>query len=282
MPITRLSENQVLFSDIFSVKKILTSRWFDVISENDASKLLINEEDYDNPIWNKLYEVFYNANLRTDIKRYLYEGTEPRSLQVRELILDARFHGNSSKFDNTFEWFAWELMKKEFSAFSASFWVELSWIIRPRTWYALWDYDAVSVLRNLQLAYLECKSGDYDHESIMKCYDRMVLLNAEFSIFFCIKNIDEEVLKWLSTKINTGGITAMHYLCSIANWENKVYEIANCYIMDISWDMVEKVRIILRTNAAKINQLHYGMSMDDDGYRAIGLEYQAIDIVRYS
>ncbi|MBK8404743.1 MAG: hypothetical protein IPL25_11830 [Saprospiraceae bacterium] len=69
------------------------------------------------------------------------------------------------------------------------------------------DFDSLVVLRDTNLAYFECKAGSFDFNSIRRCYvRRMQMLNYQYSILFCVDNIDEVKLKWEISKIKVPGL----------------------------------------------------------------------------
>ncbi|MBK6822582.1 MAG: hypothetical protein IPG87_06170 [Saprospiraceae bacterium] len=111
-----------------------------------------------------------------------------------------------SRFDNTFEWYAGELMIRKFAAFSASHGVTIKDLKRNSNEKESGDFDSLVVLRDTNLAYFECKAGSFDFNSIRRCYVRMQMLNCQYSILFCVDNIDEEKLKWEISKIKIAGL----------------------------------------------------------------------------
>ncbi|MBK6821930.1 MAG: hypothetical protein IPG87_02675 [Saprospiraceae bacterium] len=60
-----------------------------------------------------------------------------------------------------------------------------------------------------------------------------------------------------------------------------IYELHNCYIIDMSGDVETKLRTALRINAAKINQLHHGIGMDDQTYKELGYKRETLDVQIY-
>ncbi|MCX6222845.1 MAG: hypothetical protein NTZ69_17905 [Bacteroidia bacterium] len=283
MPPTLVNPNDINTRQLFSVKQILLSRGFEVINEDTSEKLLITEENIYDAIWVKIFNVFNDYGFRTELKNFLYNQNEVTSIEVKEIVTHPKFVRERSRFDNTFEWFAGELMIKKFAAFSASFGVTIRDIMRNTTATSAGDYDSLVVLRNTNLAYFECKAGGFDNSAIMKCYERMLSLNCEYSILICVKNIEEEQIIWECSKVIVP-VTNGHDFNKIyikGRELDIIYDLHNCYIIDLSRNFENKIRTILRVNAAKINQLHYGMSFDNDTFNKLGYEVQTLDSKHY-
>lgn len=283
MPPTLISQNQINTRQLFSVKQILLSRGFEVTNEDTNEKLLITEENSYDEIWVKIFKVFNDYRLRTELKNFLYWQNEVTSFEVKEIVAHPKFVKEYQRFDNTFEWFAGELMIKRFAAFSASFGVTIRDIMRNTTTTSAGDYDSLVVLRNTNLAYFECKAGGFDNLAIMKCYERMLSLNCEYSILICVENIDEKKIIWDCSKVKVP-VTNGHDLNKIyikGRELDIIYDLHNCYIIDLSRNIENKIRTILRVNAAKINQLHYSIGVSKDTFNKLGYEVQTLDSQRY-
>ena len=284
MPPTKLNPNQINTRQLFGVKQILLSRGFEVIQEDNYEKLLVSEENMYDEIWLKLFNVFNDFILRTELKRFLYEKTDVTSHEVKEIISHSKFVREYQRFDNTFEWFAGELMIKRFAAFSASFGIKIRDIMRNSTATEAGDYDALVVLRDTNLAYFECKAGSFDNTSIIKCYERMLSLNCEYSILFCAENIDEAKILWDTSRVKIP-IVGGHSLTKInikGRTQDVVYDFHNCYIIDMSGNIENKIRTALRVNAAKINQVHFFLGLDDKTYGQLGYDLKNLDSQTYT
>lgn len=284
MPPTLLSPTQLNLRELFSVKSILLSRGFEVTHTDGVEKLLLAEENQYDEIWIELYNIYNDSKFRTELKKYLYDKITPKSNQVIRLVNHPKFINEYQRFDNTFEWFAGELMIKKFAAFSASFGVTVRDIIRNTTGNASGDYDSLVVLRDTNLAYFECKAGGFDNDSILKCYERMLSLNCQYSILFCVTNIDEDKLVWDTQKVKIP-IVNLHSLNKIhIKGKNKdiIYELNNCYILDMADNIENKLRTILRINTAKINSMHYTMAPGNDFFEMLGYVISTIDTTSYN
>ena len=283
MPPTVISQRQINTRELFSVRQILLSRGFEVRHVDSVNKLLLNEENQNEEIWKILYSVFYSTKLRTELKAFLYKKEKIESELVIQLTKHFAFVNEFRRFDNTFEWFAGELMIQKFAAFSADYGVTIKNVIRNSTGNDAGDYDCLVVLRDTKIAYFECKAGSYDDTAISKCYERMLALNCEYSVLFCNEPINEKNLIWATSKVRIP-VTNMHYLNKVnikGNRTDSIYDLQNCYFMDTSGNIENKLRTVLRINSAKINHLHYGIALGLDTYGKLGYDITSIDEIRY-
>jgi len=244
---------------------------------------LIKESNWEDEIWEKLYIVFDNYKLRKDLKQFLYQKKDIQTNEVKEITKHSKFVNEYQRFDNTFEWFAGEMMIKKFSAFSASFGIEIKNIKRNSTNTSAGDYDSLVVLRDMNLAYFECKAGSFDESAIQKCYERMLSLNCEYSILFCVEDLNKDNIKWKSSKVKIPVVNG-HQLNMIFvkdNPKDLIYDLHNCYIIDMKGSIENKIKTILRVNAAKINQLHYGIGIDKETFKNLGYIVETLNNQQY-
>lgn len=284
MPPTLITPRQLYTRELFSVRQILLSRGFEVTSTDTVEKLLLTEENPYDEIWKILYHIYFDTKLRIELKDFLYKKKAIQSEQLSILTNHPKFVNEYNRFDSTFEWFAGELMIEKFAALSAAFGVTVKDVIRNSTGTKAGDYDSIVVLRDTKIAYFECKAGGYDDASIMKCYERMLALNCEFSILFCSEPIDEGKLIWETSKVRIP-VVNVHQLCKInvkGNLRDTIYDLHNCYFVDTTANIENKLRTVLRINNAKINQLHFGFGLVNETYGQLGYEVTSISNQRYS
>ncbi len=143
-------------------------------------------------IWKTLYNIYKTTKLRIELKKYLYKNIVPESEEIIRIINHPKFVKEQKRFDKTFEWYAGELMINRFAAFSEAFGVKIKDIQRNSTGAESGDFNSLVVLRDTSLAYFECKAGTFDESSILRCYERMLSLNCEYSILFCVEKINEK------------------------------------------------------------------------------------------
>jgi len=104
------------------------------------------------------------------------------------------------------------------------------------------NYDALGVLRNLRLAYFECKSGSFDETDVLKCYERMQSLNCDFSILIGQQSFEDDKLKWISQKLRLPLLHnhTMDRINIAGNITDLIYDFNNCYLIDMSGDLINK------------------------------------------
>lgn len=284
MPPTLLSPRQINTRELFSVRQILISRGFEVTHTDTVEKLLLSEENQYDEIWKTLYSIYFDTKLRNELKDFLYKKKAIQSEPLIKLTNHPTFVNEYKRFDNTFEWFAGELMIEKFAALSAAFGVTVKNVIRNSTGNEAGDYDSLVVLRDTKIAYFECKAGSYDNISIIKCYERMLALNCEYSVLFCIEAIDETKLIWDTSKVRIP-VSSGHGLSKInvkGNLQDIIYDLHNCYIVDTTGNVENKLRTVLRINSAKINRLHFGIGLGIETYGQLGYDMTSIDQQYYT
>lgn len=278
-----IDPKQINTKSLFSVDKILLSRGYKVTKENDTSKLLLTEANMSAEIWETVYNVFLDKKSRKELKFFLDKQEQPTLDEVIKLVNHDKFIRESQRFANTFEWFVGELMINNFAAFSFSFGVSIKHIQRNSTGNDAGDFDTLVVLRDTNIACFECKTGGFDGDAILKCYERMLALNCQYTILFCVKDINEKQLENDSKRIKIP-IGLCHSLNKIAikgNEEDSIYAINNCYILDMSGNIENKIRTVLRVNFAKINSLHNTTFPSDGIYNMMGYDFKEISMTSY-
>jgi hypothetical protein len=276
MSVTRISDRQIDLRTVFSPEQLLLSNGYEVLPPSGTSGLLIDENDPS--AIEALYACFELEKARNELRRFVYsEIPGVTQSENNQLILLGSFQKDRKKFDNSLEWFAGELMIRKFAAFSAGRGITVRDTTRGSTGTEAGDYDALCVLRNLRLAYFECKSGSFDAEHVLKCYERMQSLNCQFSIIICHKPFEVATLNWLSEKVRLPQLFnhTMYRFNIRGNTTNFIYEFNNCYLIDMAGDLVEKIRTVLRVNEAKRMGLHSLISISTEDYESVG--YDCVD-----
>lgn len=192
--------------DIFAVDKILKSRGFDVVKISTPDELILKgmqlpknsvglkDRNEDTEL---VYQIFNNTKLRNELLKF-FKGGNRRNLSPKLLKLTEKenFQKNRQSFSTTFEWFVGELMVREFSAMASQFGVEIDNISRSSaTKDPAGDFDIITILRNLGIAYFECKTGRFNKDKILKAVERSLALHCEFVIMFIDDNFREDKLK---------------------------------------------------------------------------------------
>lgn len=248
------------YSDLFSVKKILKSRGFEVSKANvlqsgfilknfnTRSCYLDGSPGTHNSDGNLLYEIFNNSTYRKELLSFIENKNFQASEMVSRLTKHERFNCDRNAYSTTFEWYVGELMIREFAAFSSSVGVEVSKVSRSSAFKdTTGDYDVITVLRNMGLAYFECKTGDFNQEKILKAVERALALHVDFVIMAIDNSINERILKSKLENANFP-LNNIAYLekISLKNSSVTVYRWSNCYFINTSTNISEQICTVLR------------------------------------
>lgn len=279
---TLLNPNQINLRELFSIKHILNSRGFNVsrIGENDD--LLIPKFHWSDKECDFLFEVFNSVKNRNEILNFISRRSANTQIElVKTLFETVGFQSDRKKYTTTYEWYIGELLVRKFSAFSYSYGVEINNIKRNSTSTGSGDFDIISVLRNTNLVYIECKSGkskNIEQEHILKCIERGLSIHCELSIMVIDDIIDEEELKWALKDIKHP-LANVSYLNNIGIKDieaSKVYEWGNCYFITSKKNIEEQLRTVLRVNEARKIFDGYTSGFCDESYSHLGYERKEI------
>lgn len=187
MPRTQLSESQIRFDRIFSVPNILASRGFHVVGEGKLQDTLVGENPPE-----RFYEIFNDEKSRQQFQTHIEQNCNDP--QFQDLTIRGDFSERRNKLSSTFEWYVGELLSRQFRAFSHSFGVNISDVAQLGSATPTGDYDALVVLRNLDLMYFECKMGSQSSnaltcQKIMNAVKRGLALHTAATVMFLEKGV---------------------------------------------------------------------------------------------
>lgn len=275
---------QIYLDDIFSVENILKSRGFSVdeTGGNDAlilrgmrlpkNQVGLTGRHSDTEL---VYEIFNSSSLRSELKN-LIEGKIDKvsSEKINDLIAHQNFIKDRQAYSTTFEWYVGELMVRDYAALSSSFGVKIADLYRKsNTGAEAGDFDVISILRNMGVAYFECKTGGFNKNKILKCVERSVALHCEFSIMFIDNEINESALKQMLSNVSYP-LVNLNFLkkISLTHSDTSIYSWMNCYFINSSTDISNQFNIALRINEAKKIADHYTSDWASDDYKDLGYE----------
>lgn len=282
---TLLNPNQINLRELFSVKHILKSRGFNVNSIGDNADLMIPKFDWNTEECDFLFEVFNSEKNRAEILKLINkEIEEPNSELVTKLYNSGGYKQERKNFTTTYEWYIGELLIRKFSAFSYAYGVIIDNIKRNSTSTESGDFDIISVLRNTNLIYIECKSGkakNIEQKHILKCIERGLSIHCELSIMVIDDVIDEENLKWALKNIEHPLANVIYLNCiGIKNTiSSNIYEWGNCYFISSKNNIEEQFRTVLRINEARKIFDCYTTGFDYESYSSLGYERREIEIL---
>lgn len=266
---------------LFSVKNILSARGFEIKKEDRGSNLLIkNIRQRKYPNGEHLFKVFHNFDKRKELLNAINANKKTsQDKEVHKLINHADFHSDRNKFSYTFEWYMGELVVRRFSAFTYSYGVEVQDIKRNETNTYAGDYDVLVVLRNLNLIYIECKTGKFNRESILKSVGRSLALHCDFVIIMIDNPINEDQLhhKLKGAEHPLLPIHRLNQIQTKGNPASLIYDWMNCYLLTSSGDIEEQIKTVLRVNQAKKILPQYMFGYENHEFEQLGYTIKTIN-----
>ncbi len=261
------------FRELFSVKEVLNSKGFEVISEGDGSNLLIPINILPHSDQDILFQAFNEKISREELLKKIldpkFSVTHPAALA---LINHHNFIADRNKYSTTFEWYAGELMERRFSSFSSSYGVEIKNVFRNSLTETTGDYDTIVVLRDLNIIYFECKTGSFNRDKIIKCIDRAIALHCEFSIMLIEGVINLKSLKACVTGVDHLFIneSEIFEMGINGNLDSNVIVWNTCFFVTAEGNIEEQIRTIMRINSAKklAHANSWGVSIEE--YEKLG------------
>lgn len=281
---TQISPGQMRLPQLFSVERILASRGFQIESEGIATDTLLTKNPWTFEERNLMFEAFDNVIFRNE----LLTAIENPSLssfhpEVSHLLALPTFERDRNKFSTTFEWYVGELLVRKFQAFSSSFGVNVEDIVRNTDNGTAGDFDVLTVLGDMNLLYLECKTGKCSQKSINNTIERSLALHSLASVIFMGTGTDENALRQqlrgLNHPLRSGRTSFVKF--NIKNIPDSiVYEWYNCYFVpanETSGTVEIKLRAVLRLLAAHRTTILSLIRPDASEYNSVGYDYSEIN-----
>jgi hypothetical protein len=278
--ITRIAPFQLRYEQLFSVERFLAARGFSVISEGTNKDTLLPKETWDASDLRQAFEVFDDANGRRELLQFVSgTRTEPESQRVRAFVELNGFVKDRQRFSTTFEWFVGELLVHKFQSFSSSFNVRVKDVTSPDG-RDIGDYDVLSVLGDMSLLYLECKTGSCTSEHIVKAVQRSISLHCVACVVFLGGDKDQDVAGLLKgvkhPRFNSPGRLAFIERLSVSN--SGVYVWFDCYLLpsigEESGNVEERLRTVVRVIAAHRSSVFESLKPNPNEYGSMGYNYR--------
>jgi hypothetical protein len=281
---TQISPRQMRLSQLFTVKRILASRGFQIESEGTATNTLLAKDFWTYDEFNLMFTVFDDITLRKDllaaIENISFTTSRP---EVSNLLALPNFQKDRNKFSTTFEWYVGELLVRKFQAFSSSFGVDVQDIVRNTDNGTAGDFDVLTVLGDMNLLYLECKTGKCTQKSIKNTIERSLALHSLAAVIFLGKGTNENTLKQLLKSLMHplySGRTSLVKFNIKSIPDSVVYEWYNCYFVpanETSGTVEVKLRAVMRLLAAHRTAILGCMRPDASAYNSVGYDYTEIN-----
>mgnify|MGYP000923097409 CR=1 FL=1 len=196
-----------------------------------------------------------------------------------QIIGHPRFINDEERFTKTFEWYVGEAMVRYFSGFSFAFGVHIKYVRHNQNDRPAGDYDALVVMRNLELLYFECKTGGFKRYKILNAIQNAISLNCDFLVM-AAASLDPQRLANTVAEMQHP-LLAEHIRFDLAkiqikNTSTTIYEWHNCYFISASDDFIEQMQAVLRFNEAKRVARHYFMGPSDTEISMMGYQVERI------
>ena len=260
-----------------SVSSFLASRGFKVRSESTTRPTVLPRRGGWTPSERDLlFQVFHVRDDRRQLLNHITNREDVTAENVRRLVHSDGFSKDRNAFSATFEWYVAELLVREFGAFSSAFGVRLDDIKRNADDGDPGDYDVLSVLRNMQLLYVETKTGRFGRRDVEKAVQRGLSIHSLATVMLVGKGVtDERVRQVLEGYVHpcTGAATSFGEIRIKDLPESTVYRCIDCFFVpadSTSIDLESRIRTVLRVLAADAVEKSRVVDMDPDTYRQVG------------
>lgn len=275
---TRLNPNQIRLEQLFSVERVLSSRGFSVKSQGSGEDTLLEKLTWSLNEADLVFNIFNNATLRKELLGYIENNVKKSDASelVNRLIEISEFKNDRQRFSTTYEWYVGELLVREFMAFSSSYGVTVSDICRNTDGGTSGDFDVLTILGDMNLIYLECKSGKTKQSSIKNTLERSISLHCAASVFIRQGVTDQGLKQQLSFDHPVFGRGNDIYKLNIKGLpDSTIYKWFNCYFVDASessGDIGNKLKTVLRIIEASRNFINMSIGPEEGQYRSIGYD----------
>jgi hypothetical protein len=254
---TQISPAQIRLPELFSVSRILGARGFVVSSENSARATLLEKQYWSYVDFNLMFDIFSHEAKRTDLLRAVENAAYvPGTPEVKALVGQAEFKRDRQRYSTTFEWFVGELLVRRFMAFSSSFGVTVRDVVRNSDGGTSGDYDVLSVLGDMNLLYIECKTGKCRQSSILNSIERSIALHSIACIMFLgaglsLAPLRQQLFGVKHPRFKHSGALARISIKNVTSSE--IFQWFDCYFVGASetgGEVENKLRTVMRILAA--------------------------------
>jgi hypothetical protein len=277
---TQISPAQIRLRELFSVARILGARGFVLSSEDSAKATLLEKEYWSYEDLNLMFDIFSDEAKRDDLLSAVENAIHvPETSDVKMLVGRAEFKRDRQRYSTTFEWFVGELLVRRFMAFSSSFGVTVRDVVRNSDGETSGDYDVLSVLGDMNLLYLECKTGKCHQSSILNSIERSISLHSVACIMFLGAGLSVAQLRQQLSGVNHPRFKHNGALARIAIKNvptSEIFQWFDCYCLgagETSGEVENKLRTVMRILAAHRSSVFEDIKPNPDEYSLMGYEY---------
>ena len=172
------------------------------------------------------------------------------------------------------------MLVRKFRAFSASFGVNIKNIVRNADDETAGDYDALSILGDMNLLYIGCKTGKCTQKSIRNTIERSMALHSLAAVILMGAGINldslKQQLRGLEHPLYRG--LPLRKFTIKGNADSEIYNWFDCFFVpadETVGALEDKLRVVLRLLAADRTVIGC-MSHDTDQYPKIGYQCEEI------
>jgi hypothetical protein len=232
-----------------------------------------------------MFRIFEASESRSALLRAIEDPTKvAQSEDIQDLISRSEFMRDRQRYSSTFEWFIGEMLIRKFMAFSSSFGVKVGDVMRNSDEGTAGDYDVLSVLGDMSLLYIECKTGQRKLDSILNTIERSSALHTAACVFILGEGVSHpHLLKQLKgqrhPRFGRNGRLARIAIRGIP--ESEVFEWYDCFFVPAKaggGDLEQRLRTVMRVLAAYRSTVFEEIRPEVQDYRVMGYEYSDISL----
>jgi hypothetical protein len=278
---TKINPNQIQLENLFSVERVLASRGFIVKSEGMGEDTLLNQTCWTCNEADIVFNIFDNVTHRKELREYILGKTTTPSEAIKPLTSHSSFINDLGRFGTTFEWYFGELLVRRFKAFSSSYGVVVNDIYRNSDNGESGDFDVLSILGDMNLLYIECKSGATDPKNIKKAIERSYSLHCIATVIVVEKLPDEKLIEMLKMEYPSVPSISECYKLTIKNRPDcEIYKWFNCYFVRASKNVEGKLQTVLRLIEFTRISITQSTEPDETRYASMGYEITKYDLFK--
>ncbi|MEQ9407543.1 MAG: hypothetical protein RIK87_07430 [Fuerstiella sp.] len=262
---------------VVSVSSFLASRGFRVKSQASTGKTLLRrKEGWTREERQLLFDIFHSTALRMELLEFIEADKPVTSEHVLRLIESDGFSRGRNQFSSTFEWYVAELLVREFGAFSSAFGVRIADIKRNVDDGDPGDFDVLSVLRNMQLLYVETKTGRFGRKDVRKAVQRGLAIHSLATVMLVGRSVTSDRVRQVLSGYTHPRMSAVDRFIEISVKdldESNVFRCLDCFFVpadSTSSDLESKIRTVLRVLAADVAEKNRITGLDADTYEKVG------------
>jgi hypothetical protein len=276
---TQISSTQIRLRELFSVERLLSARGFQVKKEASARDTILEKDHWSSQDLDLVFGIFNDPQKKADLVRTVLEpGYSPLSDGVRALTAMKELRRDRQRFSSTFEWFIGELLIRRFQSFSSSFGVIVADVTRGSDGETIGDYDVLSVLGDMGLLYIECKTGKCHQTSILNSIERSITLHSVACVIVLESGVSKAMLLQqlrgqrhprfgTAPRLATIGIRGLP--------DSTIYEWSGCFFLfnDATTGIESRLRTVMRILAAYRSSIFEEIRPQSNEYSLMGYDY---------